>query len=289
MTAPTLIGLVYNPRLPDTAGLVNTLVESLDLQERCWTSSAGEIADVQNRLESTSLVVTAGGDGTILRTVRMVAPFAVPIVGINMGRVGFMTELKVEEALDKLPMYLNGKLRVEERMMLQAAVVSEGEREPRVTWHGLNDVVVGHSGVARMSDIDTTVDGKPLTSYRADAVIASTATGSTGYALSAGGPILYPEARVMLLQPVAAHTGLQDGLILPEDSVIELKAKDGHEAMISVDGFQETVLEANDIVTVKRSPYLARFLRAHSSGAFYATLTQRLGLVYRAGSTATHT
>ena len=281
MTAHILVGLVYNSQLPDAARLVHTLVESLDLQKRCWVSSAAKIGDVDDRLESTSVVVTVGGDGTILRTVQVAAPAAVPVVGINMGRVGFMTELKVEEALDKLPMYLDGKLRVEERMMIQAAVVSEGKGEPRVTWHGLNDVVVGHGGIARLSDIETTVDGKPLTSYRADAVIVSTATGSTGYALSAGGTILYPEARAMLLQPVAAHTGLQDGLILPEESVVELRAKDGHEAKISVDGFQETTLEPGDKVTVKRSPHVARFLRAQPPSAFYATLTQRLGLAYR--------
>lgn len=281
MTDPILVGLVYNSQLPDAARLVHTLVESLDLQERCWVSSTVEIGAVDDRLASTSVVVTVGGDGTILRTVQVAAPAAVPVVGINMGRVGFMTELKVDEALDKLPMYLNGELRVEERMMIQAAVVSEGKGEPRVTWHGLNDVVVGHGGIARLSDIETTVDGKPLTSYRADAVIVSTATGSTGYALSAGGTILYPEARVMLLQPVAAHTGLQDGLILPEESVVELRAIDGHEAMISVDGFQETTLEPGDKVTVKRSPHVARFLRAQPPSAFYATLTQRLGMAYR--------
>ena len=281
MTDPILVGLVYNSQLPDAARLVHPLVESLDLQERCWVSSTVEIGAVDDRLASTSVVVTVGGDGTILRTVQVAAPAAVPVVGINMGRVGFMTELKVDEALDKLPMYLNGELRVEERMMIQAAVVSEGKGEPRVTWHGLNDVVVGHGGIARLSDIETTVDGKPLTSYRADAVIVSTATGSTGYALSAGGTILYPEARVMLLQPVAAHTGLQDGLILPEESVVELRAIDGHEAMISVDGFQETTLEPGDKVTVKRSPHVARFLRAQPPSAFYATLTQRLGMAYR--------
>ena len=278
---PKLVGLVFNSRIPESADLVSTLVESLKLDGACWTSSAAKIGDVRGELESTSLVVTAGGDGTILRTLRVIAPFQIPIVGINMGRVGFMTELKVEEAVERLPIYLDGNLRVEERMMLQASVTSGPEGEPRLVLHGLNDVVVGQTGVAHLLDIEAVVDGATLTSYRADAVIVSTATGSTGYALSAGGPIMYPEARLMLVQPVAAHTGLREGLVLPEDSVIELRAGDGRRAMLSVDGFQDARLDPDDKVSIRRSPYVARFLRANPPGSFYTSLMRRLGLVHR--------
>ena len=285
MTARDQVGLVYNSQLPEAAELVGVLAESPGLKGRCWTSPATDVSDVAGRLERTSLVVTVGGDGTILRTVRMAAPFAVPIVGINMGRVGFMTELSVEDALTKLPAYLEGDLRIEERMMLQASVTSDSEDSSRVTAHALNDVVVGRGGVARLIDIETAVDGVALTSYRADGVIVSTPTGSTGYALSAGGPILYPEARLMLLQPVAAHIGLRDALVLPEDSVVELRASDAHHIVLSVDGFMDTDLDARDTVTVKRSPHVARFLRGQPPGAFYGSLTRRLGVMYRGRST----
>ena len=281
MAVRNLVGFVYNSQIPEAAGLVDTLVKSLSLGEGCWVSSAAQIGDVRDRLDSTSLTVVVGGDGTIISAVRVTAPFSVPIVGINMGRVGFMTELSVDEAVEKLPMYLSGGLRVEERMMLHASVVSNSKEAPRLSQHALNDVVVGRGVVARLLDIDTTVDGVPLTSYRADSVIVSTATGSTGYALSAGGPILHPEASLMLLQPVAAHTGLRDGLILPENSVIELKARSGHQAMLSVDGFLDTDISTDDKVTITRSPHVARFLRAHPPSTFYAALTRRLGLVYR--------
>ena len=112
-----------------------------------------------------------GGDGTILRTVRVIAPFGVPIVGVNMGRVGFMTELRVDEALERLPDYLNGRTRVEERTMLKASVAQDGAGAPSVEISALNDVVVSRGGVARLLDVDAFVDGAPLTSYRADAVI----------------------------------------------------------------------------------------------------------------------
>ena len=281
MIVRKLVGLVINSRIPDAADLVSALVDSLHLQGTCWTSSVAKVGDVRDRLESTSLVVTAGGDGTILQTLRVIAPFEIPIVGVNMGRIGFMTELQVEEAAERLPMYLSGDLRVEERMMLQASVTSGSEGEPPLVLHGLNDMVLGQSGVAQLLDIDAVVDGAALTSYRADAVIVSTATGSTAYALSAGGPIMYPEARLVLVQPVAAHTGLREGLILPEDSVIELSAGDGRQAMLSVDGFQDARLDPDDKVSISRSPYVARFLRANPPSSFYTSLVRRLGQVHR--------
>ena len=126
-----------------------------------------------------------------------------------------------------------------------------------------------------MLDIVATIDGVILTSYRADAVIVSTATGSTGYALSAGGPIMYPETMAMLIQPVAAHTGLRSGLILPDYTELELQASDKHEALLSVDGFTDTLLHGEDRVSIRRSPYTTRFLRRHAPTAFYAALTRR--------------
>jgi len=281
MPARNLIGLVYNSRLPDAAGLAKALVKSLGIEERAWISTAGSVGEMSDRLESTGLIAVIGGDGTILRTVRVIAPYSVPIVGINLGRMGFMTELQEEEAAEKLPAYVDGSLRVEERMMLEATVTSGSDGTPRLTLHALNDVVVGRSGTAQLLDIETSIDGVPLTTYRADAVIVSTATGSTGYALSAGGPILYPEARLMLVQPVAAHTGLRDGLVLPADSSVYLKASNEHQATLSLDGFADMTLEVGDMVTIRRSPHLALFLRAHAPSTFYAALMRRLGLIYR--------
>jgi NAD+ kinase len=275
-----LVGFVYNALIPDAPGLVDSLISSLELSARSWVSAADDISSRSDDLEDTSLIVVAGGDGTILRAIQVIAPHRVPIVAVNMGRVGFMSELRVEEAAERLPMYVNGEMRVEHRMMLQATVTSQGEEGDTFTSHALNDVVVGRGGVAKLLDIETRVDGVPLTSYRADAVIVSTATGSTGYALSAGSPILYPEAKMLIVQPVAAHTGLRDGLVLPPDSVIELSASDGKPASISIDGLEDRPLGSTSSVAIARSPYEALFLRASPAKAFYSELTRRLGLVY---------
>jgi NAD+ kinase len=273
-----MIGLVYNSQSPGTAEMVETIEKSIDLPKDHWKCAAGELETKNDVLSDTSVIVVAGGDGTILRIVRVIAAYGIPMVGINMGRVGFMAEIRVEDVIEKLPDYLNDGLRVEARMMLETTVSGPSDSEPRLTLHALNEVVVGRAGVSGLLDIETTIDGVALTSYRADAVIVSTATGSTGYALSAGGPIMYPETRAMLIQPVAAHTGLSNGVILPDYSVIELHAGHSHESVLSVDGFADMQLQPDDVVTIKRSPYTTRFLRAHAPSTFYAALTRRLGL-----------
>ena len=276
--------MVYNPQVAEAGDLVNNLADSLNLRGRCWTSSTERLEDKLDEFDSTLLILVAGGDGTILRAVRVIAPFSIPIVGINLGRVGFMTELSVKEAAERLPEYLNGSLRVEQRMMLSASVTPASAETPRLTIHALNDVVVGRGVAGRLLDISTTVDGVPLTSYRADAIIVSTATGSTGYALSAGGPVLYPEAHMILIQPIAAHTGMRSGVIVPGDSVVRLTTSDSHSPTLSVDGFADVALDAGDQVTIERSPYVAKFLRAHPPSAFYATVTRRLGFADRSKS-----
>ena len=274
-----LIGFVYNALVAEAPCLIDSLIAKLGLRAQSWVSSAFEVDQHSELLPDTSLVVVAGGDGTILRTIHAVAAHSVPIVGVNMGRVGFMSELRVENAAERLPAYLSGDMRVERRMMLRATV-TDGDSNLHLSADALNDVVIGRGGVARLLDIDTVVDRQFLTSYRADAVIVSTPTGSTGYALSAGGPIFFPEAEMMMLQPVAPHTGLRDGLVLPHDTEVTLSATDGKHASLSVDGMEDVELEPDFKVNIRRSPYVARFLRSNPRTAFYDQLTRRLGLVY---------
>ncbi len=281
------IAFVHNSQVPETENVARGLIMSLNLQKRAWICSAGELQVKSADLKTTALVVVVGGDGTILRTIRAISSYNVPIVGINMGKVGFMAELSPEEALERLPEFIDlrsrgeEKIRVEQRMMLEADIIRAGQNEPRLSIHALNDVTVGTSTVSRLIELNTSVNHVHLTNYRADAVIVSTATGSTGYALSAGGPIVFPEAQMMILQPVAAHTGLRDGLILAPDSVVELEASKGYQASVSADGFVDSQLQPGERVAISKSPYTARFLRAHQPDFFYTALNMRLGLAYR--------
>ena len=274
-----LIGFVYNALVEGAHGLIDSLIDSLDLRPRTWVSSAYDLASHEDKFDQTSLVVVAGGDGTILRTVHSIAAHSIPIVAVNMGRVGFMSELRVEEAPTRLSSYIDEDVRVERRMMLKA-IVTNPDDEVVLTANALNDVIIGREGVGRLLNIDTVTDGEFLTTYRADGVIVSTPTGSTGYALSAGGPIFFPEAQMMMLQPVAAHTGLRDGLVLPDGTEVVLSAAGGAKSLLSVDGMEDVEMGADFKVSISRSPYEALFLRSKPKTAFYRELTRRLGLVY---------
>ena len=276
-----LVGFAYNPMISRTSGFVESLVDELGLRHKSWVSAASDVDLHLERLQRTSALITAGGDGTILRVARRVAQHGVPILAINMGRVGFMTELSVDDAAERIPEYLDGSTRVEHRMMLRASLQEADGSSDGIELHALNDVVITRGSPPRLLDVETRIDGVLLTTYRADGVIVSTPTGSTSYSLSAGGPILYPEAKEIVIQPLAAHMSFQTGLVVSQDSVVELTLKRGRDAIMSVDGSTDAI-EAGQTVVIERSPYVASFLRKDPAESFYSTLTQRLGVSGRA-------
>jgi NAD+ kinase len=228
--------------------------------------------------EPPNVVITVGGDGTILRAVRFAAPLGASILGVNFGKVGFMTEIEPADALEMVPRYLEpGFGWVQERAMLQVDVAPSRERVGhQLPLHALNDVVVGRGGVSRMVQLKTVVNGAELTTHRADAVVVATATGSTGYALSAGGPILYPESMDILIKPVASHITLSPAVVVPKSAVVELVLESDQEGALSVDGSPDGPLQPGDVVRITASPLAAKFLRAGSPDRFYASLVYRL-------------
>jgi len=289
LTVPdkNMISIIYNARLISSKELALEIIDKLNIHSTSWISSAGDLMSNTANLSNTRIAIIIGGDGTILRSIRALSPYDIPVVGVKMGKVGFMAELDPSEVFEKLPYFLdqknvsNANIRTELRMMLEANITSDDAKMPRITIHALNDVTVGTSQTARLVELEAYINETHITNYRADAIIASTATGSTGYALSAGGPIIFPEAELMILQPVAPHTGLRDGIILSPDSTIRLNATKGYQASISADGFIDSVLNPDEYVTIKRSPYTAKFLREHQPDFFFTALKLRLGLAYR--------
>ena len=275
-----LIGFMQSRTIPGAPSVIRSLIDTLDLHDRSWVAPVDEEGIDPETLRATALIVTAGGDGTIIRVNRLASPYSIPIVGINMGRVGFMAELAVESAAERLPQYLAGDVRIEERLMLQAEVTARSNGETRIVSHALNEAIV-RGTLPRLLDVEVTIDGVKLATYRADGVIVSTPTGSTGYALSAGGPVLQPESKVLLIQPLAAHISLQTGLVVPDNCTVELAVVGNRGALISVDNLTNAVLDPNDKVVIRKSPYIASFLRADPPSAFYSTLTRRLGVHHR--------
>lgn len=269
------IGVLYHPKVAATrkkAAELENFLKSKGVE--AWVCSAWDREKACPQLNGTDLLLTVGGDGTILRAVQVVVPGETPITGINLGKLGFMTEFDAAEALEKLPTILDGKGWIDERTMLEANVISSGH-ESRV-FHALNDVVLARGGVVRLIRVEASVDGQPLTTYKTDAIIVATATGSTGYALAAHGPVMYPNSRDFMLMPVAPHLSPSYPMVLSETSEVTLRLNTYHPAALSIDGHINLPLTDGDTVKVRRSPHITRFLRIRSGESFYSSLEDKL-------------
>ncbi len=269
------VGILHHPRLPAARQLAVELAAWL--AERGITSridSALEEGEKLTHLNHQDMVITLGGDGTILRAARLSAMYHVPLLGINLGRVGFLTEFTPEDWRQRLPAVLAGEYWIEERSMLRAS--ASRQSQPLGTFDALNDVVVGRGELARVLHVEASVDGAPLTTYVADGVIVATPTGSTAYALSAGGPILAPDLDVMLVVPVAPHLAFNRSLVLPARSQLSFIVHTYHHAQLIVDGQGEARLVEGDMVQVTISPYRCRFVRTLPRAYFYQGLVEKL-------------
>ncbi len=266
------VGVCVHPRWTQAQQLGQQLDKALQGRvPEVWLASAWDDEAARREMEGTDLLFCVGGDGCMLWAARAVIPHVIPILGINMGRLGFLAELGPQEALERLPEILEGGGRIEERTMLQAQVPAWGQ-----AFHALNDVVVGRASAGQPVYIDVSVDGRRLALYRADAVIVASATGSTAYSLSAGGPILHPESKELLLTPVAPHLAAARPLVLPPEATIDLRVSTEHPAVVSIDGQVDRPLNTGDSVSVCRSSYVARFLRFGEPCDYYGMLAERL-------------
>jgi NAD+ kinase len=268
------IGILYKPRIAQArllSGEMAAWIEQRGRQARVCTT--GDALDAVCWQE-TDLLVTLGGDGSILRVARAAAPYGTPILGVNLGRVGFLTEADPETWRAVLSRALVGDYWVEERMMLQVAAHRSGEVLGRA--EALNDVVVGRGARGCVVHLDTEVEGGFLATYVADGLIVATPTGSTAYALAAGGPILPPQLRNILLVPVAPHLSMARPIVLSEGVTVQITVTGGRPAVLTVDGEVQAELESGDKVTVEASPHAARFARVQERTYFYKTLVARL-------------
>ncbi|MCX7857638.1 MAG: NAD(+)/NADH kinase [Deltaproteobacteria bacterium] len=217
--------------------------------------------------EKADLIIVLGGDGTLLSVSRNSVGREVPILGVNLGGLGFLTEVSVEELHLMFNDLIQGKMSISTRMMLGVEVKRGGENI--LKFHVLNDAVITKDALARIIDIETYVDDEYLTTYRADGVIFSTPTGSTGYCLSAGGPILYPSMKNIVIAPICPHTLTMRPLILPDDVIIKaiLKSKD-EKVILTLDGQVGFPLEYGDEVVLKKSPIITKLVKSPTKGYF---------------------
>ena len=263
------LGVAAKPDAAEAAGALRTLAE--------WVARRGvpllvekEAADLVPDLHlaatrradlppQSDLLVVLGGDGTLLSMARAVGDLGIPIVGVNLGGLGFLTATTLDEMIPTLEAFLRDELVIEERMMLTTRVRRHGEVVG--TWLALNDAVITKAAMSRIINLSVSVEGQYAIAYRADGLIISTPTGSTAYSLSAGGPILYPTMDGIVLTPICSHTLTNRPIVVPGTHRVEVTLLTPQEVMLTVDGQVGFGLRENDVVEIGRAPSAIRLVR----------------------------
>ena len=282
------IGLVYNSQIVESEKLADFIKSKLSFNS--WICSSIELEKNTNLFENTDLVIVFGGDGTILRVAQYTSLHtsctadvqkSIPILGINMGRVGFMTEIQIGKISDKsilstINSYI-GTMRLadlvqfeDHRSMLQININGESVKD-----NVLNDIVVTRHMNASLVELSVSINKVHLGIYRSDGLIVSTATGSTGYSMSAGSPVIHPQSKDFLLQPLVPHMSSNSAIVVPHDASIEIETSN-QELLVSLDGFRNKILKPYSQISIKRSARITTFLR--KSNQFYLRIGKFLGL-----------
>ena len=277
---PIRLGVVGHPGYAGLSHALQTLhrlAPGLELELRLEPDLPAGADDKRlTSPEEIDALLTLGGDGTLLRGARLLGSTEVPILGVNMGRLGFLTCCPADQLETSLMRFARGDYTVESRMTLRVAVIGSGRRE-RASWIALNDVAIHKGGFARVVALRVTVDDELIASYSADGVVISTPTGSTAYSLSAGGPVVVPTLETLIVTPVSPHTLAIRPVVLSAASKVSVTA-DGapEELMITVDGQSGTPFLNGETLSVSRSPHVTKIVRFTGS-SFFATLREKLG------------
>lgn len=219
------------------------------------------------------LAVVIGGDGSMLRMARMLAPYRVPLIGLKFGRLGFLADISTDNMFAALDEILQGRFQTEERFMLYGEVWRDGQM--LYASDALNDVVINKGERARLIEYDTYVDGEFVSEARADGIIVSTPTGSTAYALSAGGPVLHPSVPALILAPICPHTLSNRPIVVSSDCRVEIVMSGPQDAYVSFDGQSERPLQKKDRVLIRRADTPVTLLHP-SSRSHYEVLRAKL-------------
>jgi len=271
---PKKLQIYHHPKVEGAESLANEMAHHLErLNIRAEAVSVLDEA-AKARLPECDMIAVIGGDGTMLRGGCMAAMHNIPVIGVNYGRLGFLPEVQPHEWKGVIARILVGDYWLEERTMLHI----EHCRDEQVlnTAEVLNEAVVSRGALARPIRVKTWVDGDELTTYVCDGLIVATATGSTAYALAAGGPILPPELKDILIIPIAPHLCIDRAIVLSHGSTLKILVRTEHQAIVSADGQMEVPVQDGDHVLVQKSDYVTRFVRVQEPTYFYRNLNSRM-------------
>ncbi len=275
------IGFAYNP----------TNEDAIELRERAagfclrhgieqWAVAAAETAALVAELSGTDVLVVLGGDGTFLRAVQGVAVVDVPILGVNLGKVGFLSRIEAPDLERTLAQLAADEFDVRDRMALQGTILPRGADRPTVaSFTALNDVVVARGSLARVCRLDVSIDDSHLATFIADGLVVASPTGSTGYSFSAGGPILDPASRNLVVTPIAAYLSAIRSVVVSPRQTVRCEVIDAYEALVSIDGREDLPLAVGDVVEVRALERPLRFVEPRDAPPFWDLLRRKVELL----------
>ncbi|HET7029535.1 MAG TPA: NAD(+)/NADH kinase [Candidatus Limnocylindrales bacterium] len=274
------IGFAYNP----------TNEAAVELRERAggwcrmhgidhWAATAQDFDLLCRELSSSDALVVLGGDGTLLRAARAVIQVDVPLLGVNLGKIGFLSKVEASELEAVLAKIVAGEYRIDERMALEARLLPGGRAEDAIVHHALNDIVVARGALARVVRLDVAIDATHVATFIADGLVVASPTGSTGYSFSAGGPIVAPDSRNLIVTPIAAYLSTVRSVVVGPDQVVRCRVVDATEAIVSIDGRDDLPIAVGDVVEVRALARPVQLLEPAGSQPFWDLFRHKVELL----------
>ena len=274
------IGFAYNPTNEAAVELSARAVGWCQLRAiDHWQAQSGDLEALLRELPTTDALVVLGGDGTFLRAVRAVAEVDVPVLGINLGKVGFLSKAEAGELEDVLAKIVAGEFTIDERMALEGRILRDGQALDALRHVALNDIVVARGSLARVCRLDVAIDDTHLATFIADGLVIASPTGSTGYSFSAGGPILDPMSRNLILTPIAAYLSAIRSVVVSPSQTVRCTVVDAYEALVSVDGREDITIQVGDVVEVRAVERPIRLISPSGAQPFWDLLRHKVALL----------
>ena len=274
------IGFAYNPTIEATVELAaraSGWCRRRGIDE--WRSQAGDLDTLRTELPTTDALVVLGGDGTFLRAARAVAEVDVPLLGINLGKVGFLSKAEATDLEPVLERIVAGEYRLDERLAIEGRIFRDGGTTDDERHIALNDIVVARGSLARVCRLDVSIDDTHLATFIADGLVVASPTGSTGYSFSAGGPILDPASRNLVVTPIAAYLSAIRSVVVSPAQVVRCRVVDAYEALVSVDGREDLPISVGDTVEVHALDRPIRLIEPNGAQPFWDLLRHKVELL----------
>ena len=274
------IGFAFNPT-NDAAGELRERAEGWCRMHRIehWAAEAQAFELLCRELATTDILVVLGGDGTLLRAARAVIQVDVPLLGVNVGKIGFLSKVEAIELEAVLAKLVAGDFTIDPRMALEARILPAGHEEGAATHHALNDVVVARGALARVTRLDVEIGPTHVATFIADGLVVASPTGSTGYSFSAGGPIVAPDSRNLIVTPIAAYLATVRSVVVGPDQVIRCRIVDATEAIVSIDGREDVAVAVGDVVEVRALPRSIRLIAPSGAQPFWDLFRRKVELL----------